>query len=130
MMASLHICEDWIPDISELWGIPLFTVFPNVRRAYNAHERSLDVMTVDRQTPRAYLEVLVKSELFRQARWTPEDGAIGKTDRILTLEPVDAEAVGAFTPVSETFVQFIGMHKEMSGMVKGRMSEVGGKTNG
>ena len=130
MIASLRIYEDWIPDISELWGIPLITVFPNVRRAYDAHERPLDVKAVDKDISRADLEVLVNSELFRQAWWTPEDGAFGKPDRVLTLEPVDAEAVAAFAPVRETLVQFIGMYEEMSKMVKGRMVEIGGRTNG
>ena len=130
MIASLRIYDDWIPDISEVWGIPLITVFPNVRRAYDAHERPLDVQAVDKKTPSADLEVLMKSELFRQAWWTPEDGAFGKPDCVLSLAPEDAAAVAAFPPVRETLVQFIGMYKEMSNMVQDRMVVIGGKTNG
>jgi transaldolase len=122
MIASLRIYEDWIPDISELWGIPLITIFPNVRRAYDAGERPLEPDTVNKKTLREDLEVLVKSELFRQAWWTPEDGDYGKPDRVLSLEKADAEAVAAFTPVHETLTQFIGMYKEMSEMVRGRMA--------
>ncbi len=72
----------------------------------------------------------MKSELFRQAWWTPEDGAFGKPDCVLSLAPEDAAAVAAFPPVRETLVQFIGMYKEMSNMVQARMVVIGGKTNG
>ena len=122
MIASLRIYEDWIPDISELWGIPLITVFPNVRRSYDSHARELEGDTVNKNSPREDLEVMLKSELFRQAWWTPEDGDFGKPDRPLSLTLDDAEAVAAFAPVHETLAQFIAIYKEMSGMVKVRMS--------
>jgi hypothetical protein len=127
MIASLRIYDDWLPDISELWGIPVITIFPNVRRAYDAHERHLDPDTVSSATPEVDVEVMAKSEIFRQAWWTPEDGNSARPDRPLTLEKKDADPVADWAPVRETLTQFIGMYKEMSAMVKDRMAAVAGK---
>jgi transaldolase len=121
MIASLRIYEDWIPDISELWGIPLITIFPNVRRTYDSHPRELVPDSLQGKTPEKDVEVLLKSEIFRQAWWVPENGSLGKPQRVLTLEQADAEAVAEWKPVKETLTQFIGMYQEMSLMVKERM---------
>ena len=124
MIASLRIYGDWIPDISELWGIPLITIFPNVRRAYDAHPRPLPVDALQGKTPDKEVEILLKSEIFRQAWWVPENGFMGKPERVLTLDKKDAEAVAAWKPVQETLTQFIGMYQEMSQMVRDRMGGV------
>jgi transaldolase len=121
MIASLRIYEDWIPDISELWGIPLITIFPNVRRAYDAHPRPLVPDALQGKTPDKDVEILLKSEIFRQAWWVPENGSMGKPERVLTLDKQDSEAVAAWKPVQETLTQFIGMYQEMSQMVRDRM---------
>ncbi|MCX7786085.1 MAG: transaldolase family protein [Spirochaetes bacterium] len=121
MIASLRIYDDWIPDISELWGIPLITIFPNVRRAYDAHPRPLVIDALHGKTPDKDIELLLNSEIFRQAWWVPENGSMGKPERVLTLEKRDTEAVAAWKPVQETLTQFIGMYQEMSQMVRERM---------
>jgi len=126
MIASLRIYEDWIPDISELWGIPVITIFPNVRRAYDAHERPLETDSLDSHTPASDLEVMAGSEIFRQSWWTPEDGDFARPRRPLTLEAKDAEVVADWAPVRETLTQFIGIYREMSGMVRERMAVVAG----
>jgi transaldolase len=74
MIASLRIYGDWIPDVSELWGVPLITIFPNVRRAYDARERPMAPEAVSGKTPEHELAILLKSEIFRQAWWTERDG--------------------------------------------------------
>lgn len=124
MIASLRIYDDWIPDISELWGIPLITIFPNVRRAYDARPRPLVVDALHGKTPDKDVELLLESEIFRQAWWVPENGSMGKPERVLTLEKKDAEAVASWKPVHETLTQFIGMYQEMSQMVQERMRRV------
>ncbi len=121
MIASLRIYDDWIPDISELWGIPLITIFPNVRRAYDAHPRPLVIDALHGKTPDKDIELLLKSEIFRQAWWVPENSSMGRPERVLTLDKKDAEAVAAWKPVHETLTQFIGMYQEMSQMVRERM---------
>ncbi len=124
MIASLRIYDDWIPDISELWGIPLITIFPNVRRAYDVHPRPLVIDALHGKTPDKEVEILLKSEIFRQAWWVPENSSMGKPERVLTLDKKDAEAVAAWKPVHETLTQFIGMYQEMSQMVRERMKGV------
>jgi transaldolase len=122
MIASLRIYGDWIPDISEIWGVPLITIFPNVRRAFDARERPLIVDAVSGRTPDNDLQVLLKSEVFRQAWWMENDGALGKPDRPLSLKPADSPAVAQWAPVQETLTQFIGTFREMGEMVKARMA--------
>ncbi len=122
MIASLRIYEDWIPDISELWGVPLLTVFPNVRRAYDAHARQSLPTAIDAETPKTDLKVLTQSELFRQAWWADDEDEISvKPDRVLTLEAKDAKAVAAWTPVRETLTQFIESYRKMCSMVRSRL---------
>lgn len=122
MIASLRIYGDWIPDISELWGVPLITIFPNVRRAYDARERPLVPEAVSGKTPEDELRILLKSEIFRQAWWTERDGAFGRPDRPLSLDDADNADVVRWAPVHETLTQFIGTYREMSDMVRARMA--------
>jgi len=126
MIASLRIYDDWIPDLSELWGVPLVTVFPNVRRAYDGRERPLRVDAIGGRTPDEDLRVMMKSEIFRQAWWTDRDGPIGKPNRPLSLDPLDDAAVANWAPVRETLTQFISTFSQMSEMVRDRMTAVCG----
>ena len=73
------------------------------------------------KTPDKDVEILLKSEIFRQAWWVPENGSMGKPERVLTLDKQDAEAVAAWKPVHDTLAQFIGMYQDMSQMVRDRM---------
>ncbi len=122
MIASLRIYDGEIPDISDMWGVPLITVFPNVRRAYDDRERPFDGRAIDGETPGETLDVLAKSEIFRQAWWLPGDPERFKPSRPLTLEERDAEAVAVWPPVGQTLNQFIDLYRQMGGMVKARMS--------
>jgi len=122
MIASLRIYEDWIPDISELWGVPLLTVFPNVRRAYDAHMRQLSTSTVNLETPVSELKTLAESELFRQAWWADDrNETTVEPHSKLTLDESDTLAVAAWTPVHETLTQFIESYRQMSMKVEERL---------
>jgi hypothetical protein len=123
MIASLRIYEDWIPDISELWGIPLITVFPNVRRAYDSHPRPLDGTSVEHQTPEDAMEVLLESEIFRQAWWMEGDSAASAPERPLSLGDKDREALAGWPPVANTLTQFIDLYEQMGNLVIGRLRE-------
>ena len=122
MVASLRIYGDWIPDVTELWGVPLITIFPNVRRAYDAILRTPPVPTLSRPTPAEDLRLLLESEVFRQAWWTEADGDVGRPVRPLTLQAPDSDDVAGWAPVHETLAQFIGTFDEMRRMVKARMA--------
>lgn len=121
LIASLRIYEDWFPDISELWGCPVMTIFPNVRRAYDAHPRPFDGQAVLGETPADVLETLLRSEIFRQAWWMPGDAEEHRPARVLTLEPADAEALAQWPPMAQTLGQFIQLYDQMGEMVLGRM---------
>lgn len=121
MIASLRIYGDWIPDISELWGVPLSTVFPNVRRSYDLHSRPFDAAKIHAATPKSEMALLLRSEIFRQAWWTDEEEPERKPDRPLSLDESDRDAVAAWAPVAETLGQFISAYKEMSALVKERL---------
>jgi len=123
LIASLRVYDSWIPDISELWGVPLITVFPNVRRSFETIG-SRERHSVKDATPRPVVETLLESEIFRQAWWTEADGSRGKPARELSLAPGDGVAVADWTPVRETLSQFIGAYAQMCEIVGKRMALV------
>lgn len=124
MIASLRIYDPdtWIPDISELWGIPLLTVFPNVRRAFDSKSRPLDVGTAGNTTPAEAMETMGESEIFRQAWWLPGDDDSIKPATPLSLAADDQVAVVAWPPVAQTLDQFIDLYDQMSKAVRGRIN--------
>ena len=149
LIASLRIYDDWIPDVSELWGCPVITVFPNVRRKFDispatrpatarcyaetsgqglppAQVRGLIDFTGDavlKATPEEQLKVLFESEIFRQAWWVPGDPEKYKPKRVLTLAPSDSEALLKWPPVANTLGEFIDLYEKMGQMVKERIKE-------
>lgn len=121
LTASLRIYDDWIPDISELWGCPVITVFPNVRRKFDSHRRDFTPDAVLKATPDNQLKVLLQSEIFRQAWWVPGDAKQYEPDRVLTLEAKDSGALAKWPPVANTLGQFIDLYEQMGQMVQERI---------
>ncbi|MBN1837202.1 MAG: hypothetical protein JW820_15200 [Spirochaetales bacterium] len=121
LIASLRIYGDWIPDLSEQWGCPVITCFPNVRRAYDSRKRPLNPSSIADRTPAEALETLGRSEIFRQAWWTPEDGEHLEPACALSIGAGDAAALAAWPPVANTLKQFVELYDEMGEMVLGRM---------
>ena len=124
LIASLRIYDDWMPDISELWGCPVITVFPNVRRKFDGHQRDFTGDAVLKATPDDQLKVLFESEIFRQAWWVPGDPEQYKPQRVLTLKPKDSEALVKWPPVANTLGEFIDLYEKMGQMVKKRIRKV------
>jgi transaldolase len=124
LIASLRIYGDWIPDISELWGCPVITIFPNVRRSWDSHPRELEYYSVLGQTPPADMAIMLKGELFRQAWWMPGDPEKFKPARVLTLDAKDSEDLAKWPPVAQTLGQFIDLYDQMGQLVLGRMKAV------
>lgn len=121
LIASLRIYGDWLPDIEEMWGVPSITVFPNVRRAFDAHPREMRGNSIAEDTPYESIRTMFSSEIFRQAWWTPSDGDEGKPEEPLSLSAQDAEAVAAWTPVRQTLDQFIQEYRAMNEMILDRL---------
>lgn len=124
MIASLRIYDDWLPDISELWGVPAITMFPNVRRVFDAQPQQINPRAVAGSTPPEAIETMLGSEIFRQAWWTTADGSHGKPDRPLSMSRVDDEAVANWTPVQQTLDQFIDGYHQMNGMILDRLTNI------
>lgn len=136
LIASLRIYDDWIPDISQLWGCPVITIFPNVRRKFDISPAtrgqglpptqvrgSIDFTgdAVLGATPDDQLKVLLESEIFRQAWWVPGDPEQYRPKRVLTLETKDSEALLKWPPVANTLGEFIDLYEKMGQMVKERI---------
>jgi len=124
LVASLRVYDDWIPDMTELWGVPVITVFPNVRRQFDRRKRDFVGASVLNTTPPEAMDVLSRSEIFRQAWWTPGDPEKWKPKRMPTLEPEDSEALAAWPPVANTLGQFIDLYEQMGEMVKTRITHL------
>jgi alcohol dehydrogenase len=128
LIASLRIYDDWLPDISELWGCPVITFFPNARAAFDRHDREIKADAVYGDTPAAELEILSRSEIFRQAWYLPGDPDFFRPRRVLSLEAEDAEALMDWPPVAATMKQFIQLYEEMGGLIRRRIEKLGQKT--
>jgi transaldolase len=124
LTASLRIYDDWIPDLSELWGCPVITIFPNVRRKYDSRRRRFDGNAVLGTTPDKEMKILFESEIFRQAWWIPGDSDQHKPKRVLTLEPQDEQALAKWAPVANTLGQFIDLYEDMGKMVRERIKHI------
>ena len=126
MIASLRDYDDWFPDISELWGIPLITVFPNIRRAYDVKPRSFEGHALNRKTPEREMTILRRSQIFRQAWWLQGDEDDMHPEQPISLDDVDREILSSWPPFADTLNQFIDMYEEMKLLVIGRMRYIVG----
>lgn len=130
LIASLRIYDDWLPDISELWGCPVITIFPNIRRKYDSHSRELDDRSVLKETPLTDVDTLLDSEIFRQAWWLPGDPADQCPKKTLTLAEADRQDLITWEPVANTLNQFIDLYDQMGEMVKERMARLASESEG
>ncbi len=124
LIASLRIYDDWLPDISELWGVPAITIFPNVRRTFDLHPREIDPNAIAGRTPPQAIDTMLSSEIFRQAWWTEKDGSHGKPNRPLSMSRLDDDAVANWAPVKQTLDQFIDGYRLMNGMILDRLKSL------
>ena len=123
LIASLRIYEgdgyeslpSAFPDVTEVLGASIISVFPNVRRAFDERGgMELDPMRIEEPVPGDVLEVLAHSEVFKQAYyvadrdWVPEEDGRFRPDYELTL----GDKTGTFdwVPVNDTLVGFIASY--------------------
>jgi transaldolase len=119
LVASLRIYEgqayDDLPsaflDMSEIVGTSILSVFPNVRRAFEAQqEMPLAPRQIEDPVPEEALEILKHSEIFKQAYYVADRDWIADKDEgfepdyELVLE--DESATFVWPPVNATLVGF------------------------
>mgnify|MGYP003863193107 FL=1 len=119
LIASLRIYEGPLhaglpspfPDITEVVGTPIITVFPNVRHAFDrADGIALSPTQIEEPVPPTVLDVLAHSEIFKQAyyvadrAWVPVEDERFRPAYPLALE--DEEAVAEWPPVRATLAEF------------------------
>lgn len=119
LVASLRIYEgdgyqdlpSAFPDITEILGTSILSVFPNVRRAFDAQPQiELQPRQIESPVSDDILETLTHSEIFKQAYyvadgdWLPEGDGRFRPAVELTLE--DEAATAAWPPVHNTLTQF------------------------
>jgi hypothetical protein len=68
--------------------------------------------------------MLLRSEIFRQAWWTPGDPDEQKPSRVLTLDPEDADALASWQPMANTLSQFTEFYQQLGEMIEARMRAV------
>jgi transaldolase len=120
LIASLRIYEgdgyaglpSAFPDVTEVLGAGIISVFPNVRRPLDAQpDLVLDPRRIESPVPEEILETLTHSEIFKQAYyvadrdWIPEEDERFRPDRELRLQ--DEANVVAWPPVHNTLSEFI-----------------------
>jgi transaldolase len=94
------------PDITEVLGAGVISVFPNIRAPFDAQRGlSLDPRSVEAPVPERVLDVLAHSELFKQAYYVEGDGERFRPATVLRLE--DQARVAAWPPVYNTLTEFI-----------------------
>lgn len=120
LIASLRVYTDpsytglpsAIPDITEVIGTGIVTVFPNVRRAFDRlPEVALIGRSIDRPVPEGALAVLRHSEIFKQAYWLGPlaEGMEGDRPELRPENPLaleDHSATSAWAPVANTLGEF------------------------
>jgi len=116
LVASLRNHAGAIPDIEETLGVPVITVFPDIRRAFDASPIRLDAQRVWRPLDEETLRHLAQSEVFRQAHYMPGDPGNLRPQRPLTLE--DDDQVRAWAPVQRTLSQFVEAFAEAEELVQ------------
>lgn len=106
------------PDITEITGASLLSVFPNVRHAFdNAEIITIKPFQIDVPVPDRILAVLEHSEIFKQAYYITDRDLFApgderfKPDEVLVLE--NEAGVFAWPPVHNTLVEFMNSYNEL-----------------
>jgi transaldolase len=130
LIASLRIYEgdgyahlpSAFPDITEVMGASIISVFPNIRRAFDTQmEVRLDPLRIETSIADGILEVLRHSEIFKQAYyvgdqdWVPHEDSRFRPKNELTL--ADEAGTAAWTPVQNTLTEFCVSYDKFVGRI-------------
>ncbi|NJN92642.1 MAG: hypothetical protein HC875_00455 [Anaerolineales bacterium] len=98
-------------DLTEIVGISIITVFPKIRRPFDAlPDPGFEGDGVDQPIPEDVLAILAHSEMFKQGyyvadpKWMPDEEERFRPERILTL--ADEATVAAWSPARTTLAEF------------------------
>jgi hypothetical protein len=112
-------------DVSEAVGTGIITVFPNIRRAFDALPAlALSPRQIESPVPDEALEVLTHSEIFKQAyyvdepAWAEADEARFRPEHVLHLEDVSSTA--EWPPVRNTLTEFCERYDRFVQRIEGR----------
>jgi transaldolase len=123
LIASLRIYEGQayqdlpsaFPDITEIIGASLLSVFPNIRHAFDqTAEIAVNPLQIEGPVPEHILDTLAHSEIFKQAyyiadrAWLTQEDERFKPDKELVLE--DEAGVFHWPPVHNTLVEFMNSY--------------------
>jgi len=113
------------PDITEVLGARILSVFPNVRRSFDAHPGiELEPWRIETPVPEDVMEVLAHSEIFKQAyyvsdpTWMPGGDEAFAPEHELTLG--DVEGTAAWAPVHNTLTQFCDRQEQFTHRIVAR----------
>jgi hypothetical protein len=113
------------PDISEILGASIVSVFPNIRRPFDGQPAvELDPRRVDQPVPDEVLNVLRHSQLFRQAyyvadrEWLAEEDERFRPEEGLRLE--DEAATAGWVPVQNTLNEFCSSYDTFVERIRAR----------
>ncbi|MCD6318841.1 hypothetical protein J7M02_07235 [Candidatus Aerophobetes bacterium] len=117
LIASLRNYNNFFPDITELIGVPIITVFPNIRHQFDSEPHILSSKSVQNPIDESILKSLCKSEIFKQAYYLPGDSDVFKPKSVLSLEKTNE--VQNWPPVKATLDGFTHAHE----MTKKKLQE-------
>ncbi len=114
LIASLRIYQgesyqalpSAFPDITEITGAKLLSVFPNVRYAYD-HAAPVNIHPdqIEAPLPAGIMDILAHSEIFKQAYFMPGDDRSLQPAQELALD--DEQGTFSWPPVYNTLTEFI-----------------------
>jgi transaldolase len=123
------------PDITEVLGASIISVFPNIRRPFDRQPVvELDPQRIARPVPGDILDVLAHSEIFKQAYyvadrdWLAEEEARFRPERELTLD--DVAGAAAWPPVHNTLREFCNSYDTFVGRISERKRVVEQRRSG
>jgi hypothetical protein len=120
-----------VPDITEVLGTGILTVFPNVRRAFDQGPQvALDPDRINAPVPPEAMGILRNSELFKQAFWL---GSLATRDEVddPELRPAHPLSLGepgateAWTPVANTLGEFCRAYDAFVDRIQARRLRAG-----
>ncbi len=119
LVASLRIYEgdayqglpNAFPDITEIVGASILSVFPNIRRPFDAQaEVGLDPRRIEAPVPEHIMAILSHSEIFKQAYYVSDHNWVAEADERFRpdygLSLRDERGTIAWAPVHNTLTQF------------------------
>jgi len=119
LIASLRNYDDFFPDITELIGVPIITVFPNIRHQFDSKPRTLNPITIKNSIDKSILRSLFKSEIFKQAYYLPGDLDVFKPKFGFSLNNTDQ--VLNWTPIKDTLSGFIHAYENTKEKLREKM---------